>query len=263
MNERRLPASLRRPGRCRSLVGTTPSAPLTGRAMTPGARPTPTGNAPVTPTPRVRIAGPPAKAKLLVIGASTGGPDAPGVVLAGLPRDFSAPILITQHMPSTFTELLAATLDRATPFTVREAKHGDVAKSGCAYIAPGGSHMVITDRLGTIGLNDDPPEHNCRPSVDVLFRSAAATFGRACVAVVLTGMGSDGALGAAGLADLGAHVIAQDRDTSVVWGMPGAVAQRDAADQILPLKEIATAISLQFKRNVPSSTASRRAPSSV
>ncbi len=198
-----------------------------------------------------------------MIGASTGGPDALGVMLAGLPRDFPSPILITQHMPRTFTELLAATLDRSTPFTVREAKHGDVATAGCVYIAPGGNHMVLTDRIGTIALNEDPPEHNCRPSVDVMFRSAAATYGRACVAVVLTGMGSDGAIGSAGLADVGAHVIAQDRDTSVVWGMPGAVVQRDAADQVLPLKEIAAAVSLQFTRSSTSSIASRRAPSSV
>ncbi len=203
------------------------------------------------------------KRDLLVIGASTGGPDALTDLLAAIPREFPAPILITQHMPRTFTELLAATLDRATPFTVREAKHGDVATAGCVYIAPGGSHMVITDRRGTIALNDDPPEHNCRPSVDVLFRSAAATFGRSCVAVVLTGRGSDGAIGAARLADLGAHVIAQDRESSVVWGMPRAVAQHGAANEILPLKEIAVAVGRQFERTVSCSpTPAMTAPAS-
>ncbi len=250
----------------------TPLRPTTFGVTPPRISGTPPATDPARPRTLRKFGGQPFKRELLLIGASTGGPDALGMVLSGLPSGFAPPILITQHMPRTFTELLAATLDRSTPFTVREAKTGDVATSGCVYIAPGGSHMVLQDRLGTIAVTDDPPENNCRPSVDVMFRSAAETYGRTCVAVVLTGMGADGAIGAAVLAELGAHVIAQDRDTSVVWGMPGAVVQRDAADEVVPLKEIAAAISLQFGRpalgragatSTPSSTASGKSPSSV
>ena len=265
----------------RAMRSTAPTEPSQRQSPIP-PRPTafgvtsPPGTVPAKasarPAVQRKFSGQAFKRELLLIGASTGGPDALGVVLSGLPSGFAPPILITQHMPRTFTELLAATLDRSTPFTVREAKTGDIATTGCVFIAPGGSHMVLKDRLGTIAVTDDPPENNCRPSVDVMFRSAVETYGRSCVAVVLTGMGADGAIGAAALAELGAHVIAQDRDTSVVWGMPGAVVQRDAADEVLPLKEIPSAISLQFSRpalgragSTPttSSTASGKSPSSV
>ncbi len=204
----------------------------------------PQSAAPVAPT----RPGVPARRELLVIGSSTGGPEALAAVLTKLPRDLRCPVLITQHMPRTFTELLAATLDRQVPFTVREAHDGDVAKPGTVFIAPGGSHMVVVDRMGTIRLNQDPPEHNCRPSVDVLFRSVTETYGRSVVAVVLTGMGTDGALGAVGLSKRGAYVIAQDEESSVVWGMPGAVVNAGVANEVLPVGQIGNAIAVQFSR---------------
>ena len=148
-------------------------------------------------------------------------------------------------MPPTFTQSLADNLDKKCRHTVIEAKDNDVIRPGHIYIAPGGRHMVI--RRGAIGqvvtaLNDQPPEKGCRPSVDVLFRSAAAIYGGDQIAVVLTGMGSDGTRGLGPLKKAGAHIIAQDEASSVVWGMPGSAVTSGCVDEVLPLERIASSI---------------------
>lgn len=183
-------------------------------------------------------------AEVAVIGISTGGPSALSEMLPMLPADFGKPILIVQHMPPLFTRLLAERLDEQTPLPVKEAADGDRVQPGHIYIAPGDYHMRLAS-TGTdvaIALDQGPPENSCRPAVDVLFRSALATYGGAVVAAVLTGMGQDGMRGTELLRSAGAHIIAQDEATSVVWGMPGAVANHGLADEIVPLSEIASCI---------------------
>lgn len=182
--------------------------------------------------------------EVVVIGISTGGPAALAEVLPRFPSDFDRPILIVQHMPPLFTRLLAQRLNQQTPLEVREAANGDPVLPGQIYIAPGDHHMrlVRTGRGIRVALDQGPPENSCRPAADVLFRSAWETYGGAVVAAVLTGMGQDGMRGAEQLRSAGAHVIVQDEATSVVWGMPGAVAGRGLADDIVPLNEIASCI---------------------
>jgi two-component system chemotaxis response regulator CheB len=178
---------------------------------------------------------------LVVIGVSTGGPQALAAMLPELPGDLPVPILITQHMPPIFTRLLAERLDAQCDLEVREAAAGDVARPGTAWIAPGGSHLVV--RPGTAGgirlaLHDGPPVNSCKPAVDVMVGSAVDALGARTLAVVLTGMGSDGRDGAARVRRAGGRVIAQDEATSVVWGMPGAVARSGLATDVLPLDAI-------------------------
>jgi two-component system chemotaxis response regulator CheB len=144
-------------------------------------------------------------------------------------------------MPPTFTTILAEHIARATGRPAHEGAHGEILSPGTIYVAPGGKHMLI-ERAGQqarIVINDDPPVHFCRPSVDTLFSSAADVFGAGTLAVILTGMGVDGADGAALVAAAGGSVIAQDEETSVVWGMPGAAAYAGACAGVLPLDEIA------------------------
>jgi len=182
--------------------------------------------------------------KLIVIGSSTGGPTALETLLKALPRSVTQPILIVQHMPQFFTSMLAERLTRECGRPAYEAKASDTVQSGCIYIAPGGHHMTVS-RIGSLAklaLNDEPPEHFCRPAGDPLFRSAAAAYGRELLSIVLTGMGEDGRLGSLAVNDSGGKVIAQDEESSVVWGMPGAVAKSGAAHWVLPLTEIASQI---------------------
>jgi two-component system chemotaxis response regulator CheB len=183
--------------------------------------------------------------RVLVIGSSTGGPQALQILLRGIePALQRVPVLITQHMPPTFTTILAEHIARATGHPAHEGENGEILKSGTLYIAPGARHMLV-ERLGEqakIVINEDPPIHFCRPSVDPLFASAAATFGAGTLAVVLTGMGTDGTDGATMVAESGGSVIAQDEATSVIWGMPGSAAQAGACAGILPLEAIAPRI---------------------
>lgn len=166
---------------------------------------------------------------VIAIGASTGGPQALFNLLGGLRKcgGVQQPILITQHMPATFTTILAEHINRLAGLTAKEAEDGEVVKPGVVYVAPGDYHMVVqskgTNRVLT--LNQNPPENFCRPAVDPMFRSVAQVYGRRALAVVLTGMGADGARGGKVIADAGGTVVAQDEATSVVWGMPGATAQ--------------------------------------
>jgi two-component system chemotaxis response regulator CheB len=177
----------------------------------------------------------------IVIGVSTGGPGALMTLFSGLKTPLKVPVFIVQHMPPKFTELLAKRLSDVCSTQISEAKEGKEAISGEAFIAPGGFHLYLK-RSGekvTMHLNEGPPENSCRPSVDVLFRSAAQVYGKHILSVVLTGMGSDGLKGVQEIVGHGGSVIIQDQETSVVWGMPGAIAAAHLENKILPLEEIA------------------------
>ena len=180
---------------------------------------------------------------LLAIGVSTGGPAALDVLLPALPASFPLPVLIVQHMPELFTKLFAQRLDGRCRLRAREAAEGDPVRPGTICIARGNWHMEVlaASRLGqppTLHLNQGPLENHCRPAVDVLFRSAAAVYGAGVLALVLTGMGSDGLIGCRAIRDRGGSVLAQDEATSTVWGMPGAVANAGLAQSVLPLQAI-------------------------
>jgi two-component system chemotaxis response regulator CheB len=180
----------------------------------------------------------------VVIGVSTGGPVALAELIPALPADFPVPVLVVQHMPPVFTRLLADRLDAQSGLAVREGHDGDAVQAGSVLIAPGDRHMVIVrDRTSIrVATNDGPPENSCRPAVDPLFRSAAAVYGEGTLAVVLTGMGHDGLLGSQRVREVNGNVIAQDQATSVVWGMPGSVAESGVATSVLPIEEIAAEI---------------------
>lgn len=183
---------------------------------------------------------------VVVIASSTGGPDALTVLFSMLPADFPLPILIAQHMPPVFTKLLAQRLDKGSPITVREAQGDEVLEPGVAYIAPGDFHLVVRSKpFGCeTELDLGPPENSCRPAADVLFRSAVAAFGKRTVGCVISGMGQDGMLGAIQVHGTGGRVIAQDEETSVVWGMPGAVVGAGVAHKVLPLEQIASELTM-------------------
>ena len=176
---------------------------------------------------------------LIVIGASTGGPQALETLLSNLPTNLP-PIVVVQHMPPEFTLLLAKHLDAASPMRVVEGQHGEPLARGSAYIAPGGRHLTIErDAAGLrIALTHRRPVHYQRPSVDVLFHSVAALRGIRVVAVLLTGMGEDGADGMAALAKAGHQTIAQDERTSLIFGMPRAAIDRGAARRVISLEHI-------------------------
>ncbi len=178
--------------------------------------------------------------KVIAIGSSTGGPQALQTVLRSLPPGVQQPILITQHMPATFTKILAQHIAQATGRPCAEGRDGEPVQSGRIYVAPGEYHMQVetTSSGARIRLNQDPPENFCRPAVDVMLRSVAEVYGAATLVVILTGMGSDGLKGSEKVVAAGGAVIAQDEPTSVVWGMPGAVAQGGLCSAVLPLDRI-------------------------
>jgi two-component system, chemotaxis family, protein-glutamate methylesterase/glutaminase len=182
--------------------------------------------------------------RAIVIAASTGGPRALEALLPDLSRRVELPILIVQHMPPTFTRSLADSLGRISNCPVAEALDGEPLCEKRIYLAPGGKHLVLrSDREQLIlGLNEQPPENGCRPSADVLFRSAAAVLHDGVAAIVLTGMGRDGTAGLGAIKRAGGYAVVQDEATSVVWGMPGSAAEAGWADEILPLDEIAPAV---------------------
>lgn len=185
--------------------------------------------------------------EVLVIGTSTGGPKALAELLPEIPVDFPIPILIVQHMPPGFTEILASHIQKDTGRTTVEAKNNEPLEAHKTYVAPGGSHLLIGENNGqkVTLINQAPPEHFCRPSVNPLFRSAAEHFGGATLAVMLTGMGEDGIEGSHDIYRVGGTIIAQDEASSVVWGMPAAVALAGLADKVLPLSKIAAEIKSQ------------------
>ncbi len=175
--------------------------------------------------------------ELLAIGTSTGGPNALAEVLTAFPKDLSVPVVIVQHMPATFTRFLAERLALVCPLPVREAVSGMRLAPGEVWIAPGDYHMVVSGLRSScsLQLTQTPPENSCRPSVDVLFRSAAQVFRQGVLAVVMTGMGQDGLRGSETVCSMGGRVWAQDAATSVVWGMPGFVVQNGLAQRVLPV----------------------------
>jgi two-component system chemotaxis response regulator CheB len=179
--------------------------------------------------------------KLVVIGSSTGGPNALQQVVPRLPGNLSAGVLIVQHMPPFFTNSLAMRLNEMSQIEVVEAKEGDVLQTGKAYIAPGGYHMILRSRT-LIGINQDSPVHSVRPAVDVTLNSAIEQFGPNIVGVILTGMGYDGSKSIFNLKKAGGQTIAQNEATCVVYGMPKVVVEMGKADKILPLQEIADEI---------------------
>ncbi|XZN93249.1 MAG: protein-glutamate methylesterase/protein-glutamine glutaminase [Microcoleus sp.] len=181
------------------------------------------------------------KVEIVAVGASTGGPNALETVLSALPANFPVPIVIVQHMPPIFTKRLAERLAQKCKIGVKEGLTGGIVAPGVAWIAPGDYHMFL-ERQGLevqIRTNQDPPENSCRPAVDVLFRSTAKIYGAGVLAVVLTGMGQDGLHGCEGIREVGGQILVQDRASSVVWGMPGIVANSGLADRVLSLEAIA------------------------
>jgi two-component system chemotaxis response regulator CheB len=181
----------------------------------------------------------------VLIGCSTGGPKALATLLPLIAAGVDAPIIVAQHMPAEFTKSLAESLARQSGLSVVEATDGMAIESRKTYIAPGGMHLVLRrDALGLLraGTNEQPPESGCRPSASVLFRSAAAVLAGNAVAIVLTGMGNDGAAGLGPFKRAGGYVIAQDEATSVVWGMPGSAVAAGVVDEVLPLPAIASAV---------------------
>lgn len=190
--------------------------------------------------------------KILVIGSSTGGPQALMKFFGGFKKPPAVPILITQHMPATFTAILAEHLAQATGWPACEAREGMELKAGEIYVAPGGRHMEVADVDGMkkIHLTEEPPENFCRPAVDPLFRSVSAIYGENVLAVVLTGMGHDGLKGARELTRAGATVLAQDEASSVVWGMPGAVATAGLCTEVLPIDELGAATATRLQGGV-------------
>jgi two-component system, chemotaxis family, protein-glutamate methylesterase/glutaminase len=215
------------------------------RALGAKADPPPPAQTPTVRRSEPVFHEPSAAPRVLIVAASTGGPNALASVFSQLPKDFPLPILIAQHMPALFTASLADRLQRESGRPCAEAKDGEVVENGRIYVAPGDFHMRVADRDGKmiLSLNQEPQINFCRPSADPLFESAAAAFGPSVCGLVLTGMGEDGLRGCAAVVKHGGRVVVQDRATSVVWGMPGAVSTAGLASAVLPLHEISSHIS--------------------
>lgn len=203
---------------------------------------------PVPPSPpmlggsKVGRRGEKAKApSVLVIGASTGGPRALQTLVPALPADLGVPVVIVQHMPPGFTAALATRLNDASPLTVREAKAGDALRTGVVLVAPGGHHLIF-DADGCAVLSDEPPVHGVRPAVDVTLGALAARYGARVTAVLLTGMGRDGARGLKMVHEAGGETFAEHESSCVVYGMPRAAVELDAVGHLLPLGRIAPAV---------------------
>ena len=233
----------RRRGAAQPMARPTHHRPVVPRPVVPAKRPV----APRPVTARGVGAGRTGTQKysVLAIGTSTGGPNALADLLPRLPPNFPVPIVIVQHMPPIFTRILAERLTTASHLKVVEGSMGAVLQPGTAYIAPGDFHMTIARGSQTTVVtktNQNPPEHSCRPAVDVLFRSVAEVYKDKVLAVVLTGMGRDGALGCAKIKQSGGGVLAQDEASSVVWGMPGLVSKQGLAEKVLNLEGLAEEI---------------------
>lgn len=215
---------------------------LTGKLRAYGARRQGSARPPIVETPKTAALQPGTRivpARAIAIGSSTGGPQALTAVLSGLgPVD--VPVFITQHMPPAFTKTLADHLSRHCNLDVREATDGEAVMPGVVYVAPGGRHMRVERGTSVrIVLTDDPPENFSRPAVDPMLRSLSAVFGDGLCIAILTGMGSDGLAGCQEAVRKGGRVVAQDEASSVVWGMPGAVARAGICASVLPVSKIA------------------------
>ncbi|MGQ0843547.1 MAG: chemotaxis-specific protein-glutamate methyltransferase CheB [Sporichthyaceae bacterium] len=194
----------------------------------------------------------------VVVGVSTGGPVALSALLPALPADLGVPVVVVQHMPPVFTRLLAERLNTVCALEVVEAEDEMPLLPGRIHVAAGGRHLTMQSVRGApmLRLDDGPMENSCKPAVDVTLRSAQALWGSRTLTVILTGMGSDGLAGAKALRGAGGRVLAQDAETSVVWGMPGAVVRAGIADAVLPLSSIAAAIveGVRSPARVPAAT---------
>ncbi len=225
--------------------GTGHAAPaVAGASGTRTARPAAPSAVPERPAVRLLPAPEPRQVRAVVVGSSTGGPEALSHLIRGLTVRLPVPVVVVQHMPPVFTRQLAARLDRLGPASVVEVTGGEELAPGTVYIAPGDYHLELA-RSGTsvrTRLTQGPPVNYCRPSVDVMFSSAVGVYGGDLLAVVLTGMGSDGRTASRQVIDAGGRVYVQDEATSVVWGMPGAVATGPGAHAVLPLPEVADAV---------------------
>ncbi len=188
----------------------------------------------------------------LVVGSSTGGPNALSHLFKTLDSDIGLPIFVAQHMPPMFTKTLAERLNRESSWSCAEAVDGEIAKPGHIYIAPGDYHMTLKNEGSKtkIKLNQNPQVNFCRPAVDVLFESAAEEYKGKIVATILTGMGQDGKIGAELIAREGGIILAQDEETSVVWGMPGAVTKAGIANTVLPIDKIGKEIQRHIRNKV-------------
>ena len=209
----------------------------------------PPSNRPVAPTNQRT-----GRIHAVAIGSSTGGPEALARLLPVMTKQTSVPLFIVQHLPPGMTRYFADSLGKKCDYRVVEASDGEAVQPCTAYVAPGGRHMIVRKHEGriVIALNDQPPENGCRPSVDVFFRSVANAYPQSVIAIILTGMGCDGAKSIGPLKRNGAYVIAQDEASSVVWGMPGAAAATNQVDEILPLERIgSTVASLLGPRTTP------------
>ena len=221
--------------------GPVSARPAAGAATSVSAVPaTPASSAPVRLAPRATPAG---GYQALVIGSSTGGPEALSRLLTALPP-LPVPVAVVQHMPALFTRQFAARLDRQVASPVTETVAGQRLERGSVTIAPGDYHLHLagSPAAPVARISQEPPENYCRPAVDVLFRSAVQVYGGRVLAVVLTGMGQDGCRGARAVVEAGGSVLVQDRETSVVWGMPGAVATAGLAEAVLPIPALVQAI---------------------
>lgn len=188
--------------------------------------------------------------EILCLGTSTGGPNALADLFQALrPRVLPVPIVIVQHMPPLFTKMLAERLTKTSGIPFFEGAEGQLVETGKAYIAPGGRHMALRRDGGRVRLHlhDDPPENSCRPAVDVLFRSVTELYGAGTLGVVMTGMGQDGLRGSQAIHEAGGSILAQDEATSVVWGMPGAIANAGLAEAVVPLPRLAESIWQKFQ----------------
>jgi two-component system chemotaxis response regulator CheB len=230
----------------RNLKGApAPPRPAQAPALRHGAAP----ELPAAPLPPPREAPQPGRIEVVALGVSTGGPNALGELIPALPAQLPVPVVVVQHMPPGFTASLAEHLDRRSPIAVKEAVEGEALRAGCVYIAPGGKHMVVRSkvdpaagRVHLVGLNENPPENSCRPSVDVLFRSVAAQYEGGLLAVVMTGMGNDGCEGVRAMRRRGCYCLTQTEDTCVVYGMPLAVDEAGLSDERVPLRLLAPRI---------------------
>jgi two-component system chemotaxis response regulator CheB len=182
----------------------------------------------------------PPRLGVLAIGSSTGGPQALLTLFEGLKYTPALPIVITQHMPPTFTAIMAEQIEKTSGIPSGEAKEGETVKPGHVYVAPGNYHMTVVkeDDQPVIRINQGPPENFCRPAVDPMLRSLVEVYGGRTLVVILTGMGQDGLRGCQSIVESGGVVLAQDEASSVVWGMPGAVATAGVCREVLPIDKI-------------------------
>ena len=190
------------------------------------------------------------KPKILAVGSSTGGPQALFELFKGLSGKINVPIVVTQHMPPTFTTILAQHITRTTGIPAEEAQEGSALEPGKILIAPGDFHMILKERGDKVIATLDPPVNYCRPAVDPMFESVVKIYGKKTLGVILTGMGYDGRNGSKTLVEAGGVIFAQDEESSVVWGMPGAVAEAGICSAVLPITQLAPRVLDYFSKGV-------------